>query len=119
MTSDVKSYVTELKNINDELKALRFNTMKLNRRKKELEDKLVDYLDKNDQNGVKFKGTAVIKEEKDKHIPLKKKEKNQTAISLLQENGVRNPEKVYKELIDKLRGDVVTKKVIKLKNITA
>lgn len=117
MTSDVKSYVTELKNINDELKSLRIKTIKLNHRKKELEEKLVDYLDKNEQNGVKFKGTAVIKEEKDKHVPLKKKEKNQTAIFLLQQNGVKNPEKVYKELIDKLKGDVVTKKFIKLKNI--
>lgn len=114
--SEIISCVTELKELDLEIKNIKISLSKLNKRKKELEKKVVDYLDKKDQPGLKYKDLTIISEEKDKHCRLKSKEKMEKGYCVLEKYGISNPEKVLKELMENMKGEAITEKKIKIKN---
>ncbi len=117
MTTDIASYVTELKEITNEVNIRKLELSKLTKRKKDLEDKIVKFLDEKNQPGVKYKGVAVVAEEKTKRKPKKKTQKIEDCISVLRGHNVHNPERILKDIFETIKGDEVETKSIKLKEV--
>lgn len=115
--SDIPGLIMELNTISGEITNRNKELSKLKKRKKQIEDSLCKFFEEKKQPGVKYKGIAVITEETKERLRKKKSEKEEDCISLLKHYNVNNPEKLYRELVDQLKGDRVSKKKIKIQNI--
>lgn len=111
--SEIVSAVQEIDTIDKEIKALRLSLSRLNNRKKALESNIIDFLDKKDQPGLKYKDITIISEEKDRHFRLKKKDKLQKGKNILQKYGVPSSDKLLEELLN-LKGEAVPYKKVKI-----
>lgn len=109
----IKSYIDELEQINAEIKRNNMRNRSLRQRSAELESNIALYLAEKDQQGLKYKGRAIIIENKETRPVMKKKEKEQNIISLLEEWGLTDTSKAYSKLQDVQRGDPIKKKKIK------
>jgi hypothetical protein len=117
MSSETIADVTELDEINRELKVLRDRSRVLSIRKKAIEKKLVKVLDERNEPGMKYRDITIIAEEKGKHAPIKKKERVSKGVHVLEKHGIRDAEKVLKELVTEMKGDKIVEKVVKLRKI--
>jgi hypothetical protein len=117
MTTDIASYVTELKEISSEVKIRTLELNKLKGRKKTIEEKILKFLEEKDQPGVKYKGVAVIAEEKAKRKPKKKSQKIEDCISVLRGHNINNPERILKDIFETIKGDEVETKSIRIKDV--
>ena len=115
--SDIPGLIIELKEITTELSNKSKEMSKLKNRKKQIEETLCKFFEEKKQPGVKYKGLAVIAEETKGRIRKKKAEKEDACISLLRNNNVHDAEKVYKDLVEKMKGEQVVKKTLKIKSI--
>jgi hypothetical protein len=117
MSSEITSIISELKEITNEIKIRALELSKLRKRKEELEEQVVKFLDEKDQPGVKYKGVAVIAEDKIRRLPKKKSQKEEDCLSVLRHYGIGNAEKIYNELLETMKGDEIPKKAIRIKDV--
>ena len=115
--SDIPGLIIELKEITTELSNKSKEMSKLKYRKKQIEEQLCKFFDEKNQPGVKYKGVAVVAEEATTRARKKKIEKESDCIGILKKNNVNNPEKIYKEIIDKMKGDEVVKKKVRIQSV--
>jgi hypothetical protein len=113
----IKSYVDELEEIQHEIKRNNIKNVQLRQRIKELEINIKTYLNEKGQPGLKYKGKAIIIEEKEIRPTKKKKDREQAMISLFEELGVSDPKDACLRLQDVQRGESVGKTVIKFKKL--
>lgn len=117
MSQEIASFITELKNINIEIKNRKEQLFKFKKRKEEIEKTIQDFLVEKDQPGVKYNGTAVVLEEKIRRIRKSKEEKNNDCINVLKHYNISNADKIYNEIISASKGVEETKKAVKISNI--
>jgi hypothetical protein len=115
--SDIPGLIIELKEISTEIINKSKEIAKLKYRKKHIEEQLCKFFDEKNQPGVKYKGVAVVAEEATTRTRKKKIEKENDCIGILKKNNVNNPEKIYKEIMDKMKGDEVTKKRVRIQSV--
>src|ERR1700677_3512040 len=96
--SYVSEVMKELHAIVAELKVVNANAKALRARKKDLESKVLAYLEDVDSPGLKFKDLIVTRSESVTHARLKKKEKQELAIKALEAKGVEDAEHVYQAI---------------------
>lgn len=113
----IQSDVNELNQIRTEIKRLLGEVKKLRTRSTELESKILDYLTEKSQPGVKYKGTAVIVENKEKRAPKKSIDREQDAIDVLRNHGINEADKVLKEILEARKGEPLERKSLKIKKI--
>lgn len=113
----IKGYVNELNQLNAEIKRLQARTRLLRQKSKKVEEHIVKYLQEKDQPGVKYKGTAIVMENKPKRLLKKTKEREEDALEVLRSHGVENADKVLKEIMEARKGDSVNTTKIKIKQI--
>ena len=113
----IQGKVNELNSIKNELKSLRIRGAILRKRAKEIEDEIDAYLDMKDQPGLKYKGTAIIRETSTKRRVKKKNEQKTDAIYVLEKHGIESPEKVFDELMEARRGSPTEQRKLKFKQI--
>lgn len=113
----IKGYVDELEQLQAEIKRNNIRNSILRKRVKELENNITVYLDEKGQHGLKYKGRAIIVEQKEKRMTKKKKDKETDIISLFEELGVNDPQNAYIRLLDTQKGDSIEQKKIKFKKI--
>jgi hypothetical protein len=113
----IKNDVKELNLLNTEIKRLSVNTKNLKNQAKEVEKRIISYLNSKEQHGVKYSGTAVIVENKLRRQGKKKTERENDAIRILTNNGVHNANSVLEELLEARRGDNVEHQRLKIKKI--
>lgn len=101
--SQIKSMISEVSSVNDEIKRLNKQRLKLLKRKKELDSQIIEYLEKTEKKGVKYRGTSVIT--KGTRGRKKKKEKEQDATDVLKKYGILNSDKIMKELMEAMKGE--------------
>lgn len=111
----IQGKVNELNSIKQELKSLRDRGSKLRKRMKEIEEEIEEYLDIKDQPGLKYKGTAIIRETNTKRRTKKKTEQRADAIYVLEKYGLDNPEKVLDEIMEARRGSPTEQTKLKFK----
>lgn len=93
----MSSYVTQIESINKELKRISVESKKLREKKKMVEYKLFQYMEKRniDQvDGIKKKKV----EPKEKVVRPKKKEKEQATRELFWKMGVQDPDLILEKL---------------------
>lgn len=111
----IKSDVTELQSLKLEIKNLNIRKKELKEKEKILEEKIKNYLKAKDQPGVKHQGTAIILEEKEAPQRMKEKEKDMASIEILKKYGIRDSEKVLKEILSSRKGEKILKESLKIK----
>ena len=111
----IQIQVNELNSIKTELKSLRARGVLLRIRAKKKEDEIEDYLASKDQPGLKYKGTAIIREVKTKHKTKKMVNQIADCIEILEKYGIPGPEKVLEELNQAKKGSPTEQKKLKFK----
>ena len=117
--STIKSYVDELEQIQEEIKRNSKRNSILRVRAKELEYNISEYLASKGQHGLKYKGRAILVQNREKRQTKNRKDKETSVVSLLQEAGVDDAEELYTRLVDVQKKDPVAEtkiKFTKLKN---
>lgn len=102
----IQSDVNELQLLKDELKELGSRARALRLRAKIVEKRIMDYLASKDQPGIKYKGVAIIVENKPKRVAKKKQEQDDDALAVLRNSGLGSAqaEQLLKEILDARRG---------------
>ena len=113
----IQGKVNELNSIQNELKSLRIRGATLRKRSKQIEEEIDEYLDMKDQPGLKYKGTAIIRETSTKRRVKKKDEQRLDALSILEDRGIDAPEKLLDEILDSRRGSPTEHRKLKFKKI--
>jgi hypothetical protein len=103
--SRVMSDMKELKNITIELKRLGMETKIIRYKKKEIEDRIMDFLHTENQVGVKLGDLVVMSKEKNGRRRLKKEEKENNAIGVLESMGIINSKQALYSILDSMKGE--------------
>jgi len=117
----VKADVNELKKIEAEIRRLNDLIKPLRKRKKEIEGKILTFMQSTGQQGLvklKTNDIEVVAVEKTIRERVTKAEKEATAIQLLQQSGVQNPKKCYRDLQEMLKGKENVTQALKVKSNT-
>ena len=114
MTTDIRGAIKELESIETELKRLNAQRRKLTARKKAIENNVLGFLNKSDQPGVKYRGTAALAKDKTHRPRRKERDKERDGRAVLEKYGISNSSKVYEEISRAMKGEAVTKKVLRL-----
>lgn len=115
--SDIPGLILELNELTNEIHNRNKELTKLRNRKKQIEENLCKFFEEKQQPGVKYKGVAVIAEDTKTRIRKKKSDKEDDCISLLKNYNVRDAEKIYKEILEKMKGEQVSKKKLKIQPV--
>ena len=113
----IRGVVEEINQLKIEIKRNLEINKKYRTRIKELEKVISVYLEEKNQPGLKYKGSAIILENKVKTKTKPKKEIEKDVISLFEELGIDNPSKVYDKLLNLRKGSPVDSKQILIKKI--
>ena len=112
----IKAQVAERESIMTELKGMSARSKVLRARCKTLDDEISAYLERTNQPGLKFRGTIIRREEKEWRPMKKKSDRTASALELLRERGVNNPEKLLADLKDAQREEATERTVLKFKS---
>lgn len=115
--SSIQSYISEIKNLNIELKRINKQATGIRKRIKDLEQNIINYLSKKEQPGVKFQDIAIVVENKTKREYKAKKDKEDAAIKILENRGISDSKYVLEQILEARRGNPVEDKKIKIKKI--
>lgn len=116
----IKKDVDELQNVNVEIARLSKSLAQLRKTKKIIEQRIAEYLEKEELPAIKDRNKGVIirlKNETKSVFELPKKERVQESISILQSVGVRDAE----EILSKLKNvgkNAVEKKTVRINKFT-
>jgi cell division septum initiation protein DivIVA len=113
----IKDYVDELEQIQSEIKRNNIRNAQLRKRVKELETSIFEYLSEKGQHGLKYKGRAIMLQEKERRPTKKKKDREAGIISLLEELGVSEPTAAYSKLQDVQKGSPVAETKLTFKKL--
>jgi len=107
--------MSELKNINVELKRLGQQMKILKTKKKEIEENIADYLKEMESEAARYKNMIVISKEKKHRIKKNKVEREHELSSILQKAGIHNTDKVLHEIKEALKGKETMINCLKIK----
>jgi seryl-tRNA synthetase len=105
---EMKALINEIKKVTEHLKELRL-------RKREIENNILQYLEENEQPGVKYQELVVLKNEKTTFTKKKSKEKESDIIRILEENGITDGKKVYQLIGQASKGEEVPVTKLRIK----
>jgi hypothetical protein len=114
----IKGDVIELNLINAEIKQLSNRTRSLRKKAKEVEARILNYLQEKEQPGVKYNGTAVIIENKTKRASKKSKDREVDALQVLKDNGIQNARDVLDQIIEARKGESIPNQKIRIKKLS-
>jgi hypothetical protein len=115
----IQRNVTELQLIKNELKEMGARAKALRLRAKTIEDQIAIYLKSKDQQGVKYKGVAIIIEHKPKRLTKKKQDQDDDALAVLRKQGMDavQAEQLLKDVLEARRGLTSETAQIKFKTL--
>jgi hypothetical protein len=113
----IQGKVNELNSIKSELKSLGQRGTMLRKHAKTIEDEIDKYLDSKEQSGLKYKGTAIMRETQIKRRTKNKAEARADAIYVLKNRGVESPEKTFDEIMEARRGSPTERTKLRFKKI--
>ncbi len=115
--SSITGVVNELATIQKELQSLRAQVKKLNKRKADLEAEVIAFMESKEQTGLKYKGMRIEAKDQEAHRRLKKSEKEESIKETLRNQGVRDTDKAYKDLMQSMKGSPEHKVKIKISKL--
>jgi len=114
----IQSDIKELNELDLEIKRLLTQLVNIRKMKKNVENRISVYLNDKNQPGVKYNGSAIILERKEKRTRMSKKEKEQCAISVLNKYNISNSKNVLDEIQESMKGaptEITKIKITKIK----
>lgn len=105
MASKTVADLKELKSISSEIKRLNADCKVLRLKKKEIEDRITEYLREENQPGVKYGDIVVLSKESVRRKRLKKKEKEEKAVAVLEEMGILDAKQALSTILDSMKGE--------------
>lgn len=112
----IQAKISELHSLKQELSSIQKKASVMRKRMKQLELDIVAYLDSTNQPGIKYKGLAILKQEKQTSKIRPRKEQKENIINILYKSGIDNAEKVYDEIEKSKKGSPAEKKKLVIKN---
>ncbi len=113
----IQSDIKELNDVNNEIKRLSSELKKLRIQSKDIELRIVNFLQEKEQPGVKYQGKAIILENKEKHVKKKKNEQETDALEVLSKFNIPEPEKVLKQILEARKGSLTEIQKLKIKKL--
>jgi len=110
----IQQDVIELKELDGEMKRLRKRLKTLKDQKDKCEKRILEYLNVNDQPGLKLNGTIVTMEDRRKRKYEKKTDKLARGEYILQKHGIYNSKEALEELMDAMRSSCESEHKIKI-----
>ncbi len=117
MAQEVVGHLKEMQNVVAEIKRLAIETKLLRLKKKTIEDKIMEYLHSVEQPGVKFGNLIVLAKENTKRKRLKKKEKEEGAIKVLEEMGIMDGKTALTKILDSMKGEEIISESLQVKEV--
>lgn len=96
--------VQQLRTLNIEIKTREKNLRKLRSQRKEIESRVLEYLEMSGEPGLKFRDMTVIAKQRNKRSYMKKTEKQNVGMSILEKHGIRNSKEALDELLNAMQG---------------
>jgi len=103
--NDIREDLRELSTLIEKSKKLGEELGKIRERKKELEVSLIEYLQNTDEVGLKYESFIFIPKDKKIRKKLKKKERDEAAVKVLEDYGVDQAKEAYTKLMDAMKGE--------------
>ena len=113
--SQIVAELSQLKEIEKELKRLSGLSRELKKKKEVIETRVLTYLNKTKRDGVKTQDIMVLSKEKVSRPSKPKDEKEKDVQQILQRVGVRNTEQAYQEIMEAMKGEERRKQGLVLK----
>ena len=113
---DIRGYLKEIDELTKEINRLGERKKALSKRKREVENRILVFLEKEKQIGVKHQGTAVIAKEKVVRPRRNKKDRKLAGEEVLRKYGIRDVARVFDELDLALKGSPKQSKELKIQN---
>jgi hypothetical protein len=101
----IKSNAKELLLLNAEIKKTNNRLKFLRNKKKECENKILEYLKHNDMPGIKINGIVIMSQEKSLKKNKKIVERISASENILQKNGVQNYKQIVKDLFNAMKNE--------------
>ena len=112
----IQADMRELKDITNELKRMKMTCRLLNHKKKEIEDRIKDYLSKHEQPGLKYQYMIVLATEKKVRKRKSVEERANEVAEILQEKGyTEGIDEAVNEIMETLKGRAQTTVALKVK----
>jgi len=112
----IQADMRELKDITNELKRMKMTCRLLNHKKKEIEDRIKDYLSKHEQPGLKYQSMIVLATEKKVRKRKSVEERANEVAEILQEKGyTEGIDEAVNEIMETLKGRAQTTVALKVK----
>lgn len=112
--SNVREDLKELSKIYENLKKFSAEIKELRDRKKEIETNLIDYLQQTEEVGLRYESFIFFPKDKKIRKKLKKKEREENSIKVLEDYGVDQAKEAYEKLMEAMKGEEETVPVIKV-----
>lgn len=103
----IKEDVMEYESLTTEIQRLRRQVRFLSNKRNECEKRIIEYLDTNEQPGVKMNDTIIMSKQKQRRKHRKKTEKIQQGLNVLRKYGFDGNDDTLYELLDAMRGSPV------------
>jgi len=115
--SFIKSLIDEINGIDKEIKTLKLRVKGLNSRRKTVEKQILEFLEQNEQPGVKYKNLAFYQETKARRKIKKKADKRNDCMAVLNSLGIQNSESAYRAIENAMRGYIQEENSLTIKKI--
>ena len=104
---ELQSIMNEIKRVNNRLKTLK-------KERTRVEDIILEYLETNNQPGLRYKGKTIVCERKNKRTYKKKSDKFSDAQYILNSYGISDSKEALDDILEALRGEPSEKRVVKM-----
>ena len=113
--TQIRLEMKELKEVNTEIKRLCGSLKALRDRKKDLENDIINYLERTGQPGIKYEDLIVLAGERKHRERKNKDEKELDVLTILEEQGIRDSRTVYNEILEAMKGEQKISPSLKIK----
>ncbi len=110
----IQQDVHELRSLDVEMKRLRKHIKLLKDQKDKCEKRILEYLETNQQPGLKHENTVIMAQERKKRRYEKKTSKIIKGESILDKYGIPNTKEILEELLEAMRGSPQTVSTLKI-----
>jgi|LauGreDrversion4_2_1035121.scaffolds.fasta_scaffold385538_3 hypothetical protein len=112
----IQSDMRELKELTTEIKRMKMTLKLLNLKKREIEDRIKEYLDRNEQPGIKYQSLVVLATEKKVRKRKTVEERANEVAQILEEKGFHDVDDTVLEIMETLKGRAQTTMALKIKD---
>ena len=110
----IQNDVLELKSLDMELKRMRKKFKELKQQREDCERRIMEYLDVNEQPGLRMNGTVIMARDRNTRKNITKSDKMARGDLLLQQHGICNSQQVLEDLLEVMRGSPESKPSLRM-----